>query len=191
MMSGSLRAATQLDADGAVAREAPGADFVLHGDEGRASRWAGQARVGEVIELAGPRDGYAIDPERGGHVLVGDSTSLPAIAAILEALPADVPVLAFVEVADREEASLLPVRTGSEPVLLVSGDRPAGTTGQLLQAVREARLPPSPQAWVAGEATMMRAVRDHLIKERGIDAKAVAASGYWRLGVEDHRDSRP
>lgn len=37
-------------------------------------------------------------------------------------------------------------------------------------------------AWLAGEAAAVRAMRRHLVGERGIDRRAVAFMGYWRLG---------
>lgn len=35
-------------------------------------------------------------------------------------------------------------------------------------------------AWVAGEASAVRAVRRHLVGERGLDKRAVSFTGYWR-----------
>jgi NADPH-dependent ferric siderophore reductase len=37
-------------------------------------------------------------------------------------------------------------------------------------------------AWVAGEAGAVKAIRRHLVRERGIDKGAVTFMGYWRLG---------
>jgi NADPH-dependent ferric siderophore reductase len=37
-------------------------------------------------------------------------------------------------------------------------------------------------AWLAGEAGVIRTLRRHLVAERGMDRKAVAFMGYWRLG---------
>ncbi|MFE0146577.1 siderophore-interacting protein [Nonomuraea sp. NPDC059007] len=37
-------------------------------------------------------------------------------------------------------------------------------------------------AWLAGEAAMIRALRRHLVAERGMDKRAVAFMGYWRMG---------
>ncbi|WP_218108133.1 siderophore-interacting protein [Micromonospora matsumotoense] len=40
-------------------------------------------------------------------------------------------------------------------------------------------------AWLAGEAGVIRALRRHLVTERGMDRRAVAFMGYWRLGRVD------
>ena len=37
-------------------------------------------------------------------------------------------------------------------------------------------------AWLAGEAGAITTIRRHLVKELGIDRRAVAFMGYWRLG---------
>jgi NADPH-dependent ferric siderophore reductase len=42
--------------------------------------------------------------------------------------------------------------------------------------------PPRLYAWVAGEASVVRAVRRHLVNVRGHDRRSVAFMGYWRTG---------
>jgi NADPH-dependent ferric siderophore reductase len=78
-------------------------DFVVHGDEGLAGPWAARAQPGETVRFLGPGGGYA--PEQGAdwHLLAGDESALPAIAAALERMPAGAVVHAFVEIADAAE----------------------------------------------------------------------------------------
>lgn len=73
-------------------------DFVLHGDGGRASRWARAARPAARAAIVGPDARYHGDhggadfrlPSRGRKfLLAGDETAVPAIAGILERLPGD------------------------------------------------------------------------------------------------------
>ncbi|GAA5204308.1 siderophore-interacting protein [Microbacterium jejuense] len=45
-------------------------------------------------------------------------------------------------------------------------------------ALKSARL----YAWLAGEAGVIKALRRHLVSEHGVDRRAVAFMGYWRLG---------
>ena len=37
-------------------------------------------------------------------------------------------------------------------------------------------------AWLAGEAGAVRAMRRHLVAQRGVDRRSVAFMGYWRQG---------
>ncbi|GHS86166.1 hypothetical protein AGMMS50218_05560 [Actinomycetota bacterium] len=74
-------------------------DVVLHGDAGPASRWAAGAGIGDELAILGPnaRHGGAaggvdfVPPAHADRLLIaGDETAVPAVAAILERLPADV-----------------------------------------------------------------------------------------------------
>jgi NADPH-dependent ferric siderophore reductase len=60
--------------------------------------------------------------------------------------------------------------------------------GALLDAVRALRFPDGRgQHFVHGEAAAVRAVRRHLLLERGIDRDALSVSGYWkRTRTEEH-----
>ncbi|WP_221584484.1 siderophore-interacting protein [Microbacterium sp. G2-8] len=37
-------------------------------------------------------------------------------------------------------------------------------------------------AWIAGEASVVKTLRRHLVRDVGVDRRAVAFMGYWRLG---------
>ena len=41
------------------------------------------------------------------------------------------------------------------------------------------------QAFVHGEAGMVRDLRGHLLRERGLDKELLSLSGYWRQGRSD------
>lgn len=62
-----------------------------------------------------------------------------------------------------------------------------GTTGKLELMVQQADLPRRCQVFLAGEAFMVRALRTHLLVDRGILDTSIDAKGYWRVGMADHR----
>lgn len=62
-------------------------DFVVHGDDGIAGRWAQAAQPGNRLQILGPSGAYAPDPDADWHLMVGDESALPAIAASLEQVP--------------------------------------------------------------------------------------------------------
>ncbi|MBF6619142.1 MAG: siderophore-interacting protein [Patulibacter sp.] len=157
------------------------ADFVLHGDHGRATRWAGQAAVGQRLGIAGPRLHWVSDPEAEWSLLVGDETALPAIAATLEQLPRGHRALAFVEVDGPEEQQAIDAVCDADVVWLSRDGAPAGTGTRLVDAVRAAELPSGRgKVWAAGESMAIRDVREHLRDERGVDPETMQAIGYWR-----------
>jgi NADPH-dependent ferric siderophore reductase len=150
-------------------------DVVVHGDEGLAGPWAAAARPGDRIQLFGPGGGYTPDPAAPWHLLVGDPSVLPAIAASLERIPAGVPAFVVVETDGPEDE--LPLATPGELALRwVPND-----DGALLGAVRELELPAGAgHCFVHGEATAVREVRKHLLLERGVEPERLSASGYWK-----------
>lgn len=146
-------------------------DFVLHASaDGPATAWARTAAVGDVLGRYGPDAAYRRPvPKADTVLLAGDETALPAITTLLSEVDNAV---VFVEVADAAEEQSLPVRW------LHRDGAPHGA--KLLDAVRGAALEPGAAAWLAGEAGMVRALRRHLVGERGLDKSAIEFTGYWR-----------
>ncbi|GAB3972529.1 siderophore-interacting protein [Plantactinospora veratri] len=214
----------------AVRREARevDVDIVLHpeggpyGAHGPAARWAFGAAPGDRIVIMGPDHGYLGD--HGGRefqpalasrtlLLVGDETAVPAIAAIVERLPAQsrgevllevpypadvlemsAPPLVTVRWLPRSGAAhgsvLLPaVRAAAERLL--PADRPDQpdasdeTVDDELWEVPVGLSDGGHYAWLAGEAGVIRTLRRYLVSERGLDRESVAFMGYWRLGKAD------
>ncbi|WP_432134522.1 MULTISPECIES: siderophore-interacting protein [unclassified Streptomyces] len=154
-------------------------DFVIHGDEGLAGPWAMRARPGDTVRFMGPGGAYAPDQDADWHLLAGDESALPAIAAALEALPAGAVAHAFVEVSGPEEE--LKIDSDTEVVWLHRGDRPVGRP--LVEAVRALPFPEGRvHAFVHGEAHCVKELRHLLRVERGIPREDLSISGYWRLG---------
>lgn len=147
----------------------------------------------------------------GQVLLVADETALPAVAGILEELAAQVDpprVLALLEVAGEGGAIALKAPPTAELMWLPRGQAAYGQA--LVQAV-QARLTASSvvagealdevdvdaqilweqsdagvagpfYAWVAGEAGAVMAIRRHLVRDCGLDRRALTFMGYWRQG---------
>ncbi|MFC8295667.1 siderophore-interacting protein [Streptomyces sp. NPDC057242] len=159
-------------------------DFVVHGDEGLAGPWAARAEVGDTVRFLGPGGGYAPDEAADWHLLAGDESALPAIAAALERLPAGARAHAFVEIADAAEEQKLETAAGVDVTWLHRGDRPVGEA--LVEAVRALEFPAGDvHAFVHGEAGFVKELRRHLRLEREVPRERLSISGYWRLGKSD------
>ncbi len=119
-------------------------DFVLHGDGGPASRWAASVVVGDPAQLAGPNRRHAgptratgWNPPPGAPTLLiaGDETAVPAVASILERLPATARGMVLIEVPEPED--VLPLN-GPAGVRIEWVARNGNGHGDLLSAaVRE------------------------------------------------------
>ncbi|NUS10282.1 MAG: siderophore-interacting protein [Streptomyces sp.] len=160
-------------------------DFALHGDLGPASRWAAAAASGDRLTVLAPvvHDNGGVDfrpPDGTDWVLLcADETAVPAVAGILEWLPAGTAVRAWISVGDPADRIALPTKGEAEVSWLT---RPASVP----EAVAAADLPAGrPYAWLAGEAALVRDVRRHLVGPRAFPRPDVTFTGYWRRGATE------
>lgn len=159
-------------------------DFVYHGDHGLAGPWADRAAPGERLRFLGPGGAYAPDPASDWHLLIGDESALPAIAASLERLPTDAPARVFIEVSGPEEEQKLITDGDAEIVWLHRGARPVGAA--LVEAVTALEFPPGEVfAFVHGEANFVKELRRLLRVGRGLRPDQLSISGYWRRGADE------
>ncbi|MEU3140216.1 siderophore-interacting protein [Nocardiopsis alba] len=156
-------------------------DFVYHGDVGLAAVWAAQARPGDLLRFFGPGGTYAPAAEADWHLLVGDESALPAIAASLEQLPEGATAHVFLEIEDAAERQELRTPEGVHVRWL---HREGARVGSLLvPALKEWTFPEGDlQAFVHGEAGMVRELRRLLRVDLGVPKERLSISGYWRLG---------
>lgn len=155
-------------------------DVVLHGD-GPGARWGEDAQPGDLVEFQGPRGKLELRPAPC-HVMCGDESALPAIAAIAEALPPDEHAIAVIEIHDAAEQ--LPVAADTRWVH--RGDHPPGTPDLLAPAVADVALtsPGETHAYLMGETRSMVALRA-LLEERGVPHDAIFVKGYWNIARPD------
>ncbi|MBB1245506.1 siderophore-interacting protein [Streptomyces durbertensis] len=168
-------------------------DFALHGDVGPASRWAAGAAPDDRVLLLGPAVednrsvGFRPPPDTDWVLLAADETALPAVGGILDRLPPGLPALLWLEVPHEQDRQALPLPPHAHAHWFTHGGDPA-RRGRLTRAVAGAELPTGPcYAWLAGEAGGVRALRRHLVHERGLDRRRVTFSGYWRLGASEEQ----
>ncbi|OWT54269.1 siderophore-interacting protein [Candidimonas nitroreducens] len=155
-------------------------DFVLHG-EGTAASWAARAQVGDYLGVAGPRGSFVIPQEFDWHLLIGDETALPAIARRVAELPAGKRVLAVVETASPNARLAFDTRADLHMHWVHGGAPAADGIGPLERVVRRLVLPEGEgYVWAAGESLAIRAVREYLVRERGLHKSRIRAASYWR-----------
>ncbi|APW35828.1 NADPH-dependent ferric siderophore reductase [Rhodoferax koreense] len=164
-------------------------DFAVH-DAGPATTWALQARPGQRLGVGGPRGSFILPVEFDWHLLIGDDTALPAIARRLAQLPAGARAVVLAEVDSPEDE--LALHSAADVTLHWVHRRGAapGQTEHLLAALRGLTLPAGEfHAWVAAETGVAKALRSHLVGERGAEPKWTKAAGYWRHGSAATHDA--
>lgn len=155
-------------------------DLVLHGT-GPATTWARAARVGDTIQIAGPK-GSSGHPEGADWTLIaGDETALPSIGRWLESWPEGARAQVFIEVGERSHRQDLPVPPGVEVTWLFRDGAAPGSTTLLFDALTAADWwDGTVFAWVAGEALTLTPIRRWLRREKGLGKEQVDVTGYWR-----------
>lgn len=160
-------------------------DVLLHGD-GPGSRWGATARPGDGAQFQGPRGKLELRPA-AWHLLAGDESALPAIAAICAALPADEPAIALIEVG--AESDELPVEQ-ADVRWLHRAAIPAGSPDPLAAAIDAVELAAGDgRGYLMGESRAVVALRG-VLEARGVAHDAIFVKGYWNLGRPDRLAGR-
>jgi NADPH-dependent ferric siderophore reductase len=161
-------------------------DFALHADPGPATRFAMEARRGDMAGVLGPA-AHAPKPA-AFYVLIGDETALPGIARILENLPDTAVGHAFIEVDG--SADRLPLRFPANFELrwLFRGGRPAGTTSLLPDALKTVAWPSDlHQAFLWGgcEHAAFSAIHRHLKGEVDLPRDRFILYSHWHRAMSE------
>jgi NADPH-dependent ferric siderophore reductase len=160
-------------------------DVLLHG-EGPGSRWGAEAAPGDTVEFQGPRGKLELR-NAPWHLLVGDESALPAIAAIVAALPEGERAVAVIEITDVTDELPVP---GAELHWVARADTPAGTPDLLSAAVAGLDLPGTGgRGYLMGESRAMVVLRG-VLEGRGLAHDAIFVKGYWNIGRPDRLAGR-
>ncbi|TPM38172.1 siderophore-interacting protein [Mesorhizobium sp. B2-3-4] len=158
-------------------------DFLVHPGESVGSAWAIQAKPGMKVGIMGPVGRPVRQAE--WYVMGADETGLPALARLLETLPAETKGVAFVEIADEREKQTIDNVTGIELHWLTRDGVPAGEDRLLTEAVRSVAWPQDGSAfgWFAAEASAAKIVREYWRDTLRLGRDQTLAAAYWRRGA--------
>ena len=158
-------------------------DFVVHGEEGLAGPWAANAQPGDLVCFSGPGGMYFPSEDADWHLLAGDESALPAIAAALEKMHRSARGEAYIEVAGEKDEIKLRAPKGVNVHWLHRGGTFTPETTKLVAAVmagpwHEGEV----QVFAHGEREMVKALRRFLADEKGLHRKQLSLSAYWAFG---------
>ena len=118
--------------------------------------------AGDSVTITEPKASFDPPADATWLLLVGDLTAVPAIARIAESRP-ELPTYVHAEVPD----DLVDYLPGHVHVTWL--EPPAGGQSALAATVEGIEWPAGPgYFWMAGESAQMRAIRKHLMRERGL-----------------------
>ncbi len=159
-------------------------DFALH-ESGPATAWAMSAKVGDTLEIGGPRGSNIVADDFDWYLLIGDETALPAIGRRVEELRPAVPVTTIVVIESEEDRQTFETAAEWTGLWTARQGRSGDDAALLRQAMAGLELASGDgYVWIAAEARVARALRTHVIETLGHPSAWVKASGYWSRGEE-------
>ncbi len=146
---------------------------------GLGSDWAEKAAVGDTLRITQHNSWFRRPDDAAWQLLLGDITALPAFARIITEDAEKLPTRAIVEIPDPgdeldEWEHAADIRWVHNPGLMT-------THSVLVDLARELQFPDGPgYVYVAGEASVTRAVRKLLRTQHKLPAEQSGGIGYWR-----------
>jgi NADPH-dependent ferric siderophore reductase len=167
-------------------------DFVAHGDEGPASRWASHATAGDFLGFAGPSTPKVAHFEADWYLVAADPSAIPVAAAALEAMPREAKGVAIFEITSEEDRQDIDMPKGIEVHWLLHADPHHASTAQET-LIRSLDWPAGRvQTCIAGESGVIRTLRAFLSQEKQVPREDTYISGYWKIGLieDEHQKTK-
>ena len=159
-------------------------EFAMHdGVTGPAYLFARDAKPGNWMGITNPGGPDPLLPIRKHYFMAGDSSSLPAIAALLEKMPKDAQGKVVLRLDSQEDIRELEKPQHVE-IIWICGD--ITKTDALISTFKSWVIPTSDTAfWIAGEDQIIRDLRRFIRREKGFGREDIYAIPYWRHGYDE------
>jgi NADPH-dependent ferric siderophore reductase len=167
-------------------------DFVDHGDSGPASAWARRCNVGDAAGFAGPGPVKLQTFYADFYVVAADMSALPVAAATLEAMPRGAKGVAYLETTSDADRQNINVPDGIEMHWFINPLPHQPATQSIERIVALPTFDGSVQTCIAGESSMIKALREEIINRRGVSKADAYISGYWKIGLgeDEHQKAK-
>jgi NADPH-dependent ferric siderophore reductase len=163
-------------------------DVVVHHGEGPGLRWAKGLQPGDRLNAVGPRGKIFLQPEADWHLFAGDESAIAATLIMMQAAPARVPAIAFLEVEGPDYQ--VPVPFGEDPNRSFTWLRRSAAPS-LIDAVASVEFPPGKgHAYVNGEVGLVSAVK-RALEARGLTSDQMSPKAYWGRGQANEGNGEP
>ena len=157
-------------------------DFALH-VAGPATAWALAAKPGDRVQVGGPRGSQVVTDDFDSYLLIGDETALPAIGRRIEALRPGVPVWSLVVTEHADDHQAFATRADWHGLWVDRQSTPGDDVQRILAALSSWQAPAGDgYVWIAAEAQVARALRQHMLEVRHHPMAWLKAAGYWVSG---------
>ncbi|WP_372940301.1 siderophore-interacting protein [Shewanella sp.] len=162
-------------------------DFVINKHRGPATDWASTAQVGDKVAITGPGPLKMSQFDAKHYVLLGDSTSINAVNALIKRIPATATGHVIMLAHSEQEKPLL----ASHPFIKVDWLvlTPNITDLQqdewlLAKVMQLDNVPADTQVFIGLEASQVRTIKQHFLEQQQLPLRAISATGYWKRGTD-------
>lgn len=161
-------------------------DFVAHGEEGPASRWAIQAKPGDTLIVAMKQKNKTLVKPADWYLLLGDHTALPVISVMLESLPAHAQGHVILEV--YSEADILPLQKPAGVEITWLFNPHPGKQVMLPSYFKPADIPTTGTRFIfaAAEYQSVRRIREMIQDIYFLEPQEWQSFSYWKYGLAEN-----
>lgn len=167
-------------------------DFVAHGDNGPASRWASHAKPNDFLGFMGPSMPKVDHFDADWYIVAADPSAIPVAAATLEAMPRDAKGVAIFEITSAEDEQHIDAPDGIKMNWLVHPNPHEASMAQE-RFIRALDWPDGRvQTCIAGESGVIRSLRAFLAEQVFVQRSDNYISGYWKIGLveDEHQEMK-
>ncbi|WP_319529585.1 siderophore-interacting protein [uncultured Cohaesibacter sp.] len=160
-------------------------DFAIH-EAGPATDWAINAKVGDTLDVGGPRGSAVINPVFDWWLLIGDETALPAIGRRVEESKAGTKLIVVAAIPSEDDKQSFETEADLTCHWVTRPLEKAAEVAPMLDALKDIKLPQGKGfIWIAAEASVAKALRDYVLTTYNHPLECLKASGYWTKGLAD------
>ncbi|MCI2283943.1 siderophore-interacting protein [Colwellia sp. MSW7] len=152
-------------------------DFAVNDHQGLATNWAGNAQPDDHLGIVGPGDTKHPDLYADSHLLMGDITALPAIAAVIEQLPGDAKGNVWIQVPESSDIQAFNAPENITINWIITPDK--FTEEFLIALASQPKSMVNTAIFIAAEASVVRQLKSYLNEHCQYDKKLLYASAYW------------
>ena len=160
---------------------------------GPGSTWVRSAKVGELVDVIGPRGKINLDPVADWHLFVGDASGYAAFYRIAESieLPGRAIFIVEIDAADDALSATFDEGLGVTGIFVDRNGRATSDPAGLLSGLSAFALPPDlGHAYLFGEFHVMRVIQSALL-DRGLSEEQVSHKAFWRSGLSNADHGEP
>ncbi|HBO25021.1 MAG TPA: siderophore-interacting protein [Providencia sp.] len=159
-------------------------EFAMHdGATGPAYLFARDAKPGNWMGISNPGGPDPLLPIKSQYFMAGDSSSLPAIASLLEKMPANAQGKVVLRLDSQGDVREL-TKPAAVEVIWICGN--ISKTAELISTFKSWDIPTCDAAfWIAGEDQIIRELRRFIRREKGFGRDDIYAIPYWRHGYDE------